>query len=184
MVMAKDVGMIAVSKTANHEGVLQPITMLKLIKLLFGAQPLPTPIHTYCQNTHLETCFSKASIQNNNNDKNILIRKSKDYVYSIWVYNVLGIWKGYLRTKKYDEIWLSIQTITGMEGLFDYWYLFGNTMSHVYVAMLTLKRLYRYYKQYLLFIFIKVQFGMIWRHLVLSGFSCRRSPNERFIFKS
>ena len=28
------------------------------------------------------------------------IRKSKDYVYGIWVYKVLGIWKGYYRVKK------------------------------------------------------------------------------------
>ena len=28
------------------------------------------------------------------------IRKSKDYVYGIWVYNVLGIWKDYYRVKK------------------------------------------------------------------------------------
>ena len=30
---------------------------------------------------------------------NISIRKSKDYVYGIWVYKVLGIWKGYYRLK-------------------------------------------------------------------------------------
>ena len=29
-----------------------------------------------------------------------LIRKSKDYVYGIWVYKVLGIWKGYYRVNK------------------------------------------------------------------------------------
>ena len=29
-----------------------------------------------------------------------LIRKSKDYVYGIWVYKALGIWKGYYRVKK------------------------------------------------------------------------------------
>ena len=29
-----------------------------------------------------------------------LIRTSKDYVYSIWVYKALGIWKGYYRVKK------------------------------------------------------------------------------------
>ena len=28
------------------------------------------------------------------------LRKSKDYVYGIWVYKVLGIWKGYHRVKK------------------------------------------------------------------------------------
>ena len=28
------------------------------------------------------------------------IRKSKDYVYGIWVYKVPGIWKGYYRVKK------------------------------------------------------------------------------------
>ena len=28
------------------------------------------------------------------------IRKSKYYVYGIWVYNALGIWKGYYRVKK------------------------------------------------------------------------------------
>ena len=28
------------------------------------------------------------------------LRKSKDYVYGIWVYKVLGIWKGYYRVKK------------------------------------------------------------------------------------
>ena len=31
---------------------------------------------------------------------NVLIRKSKDYVYGIWVYKALGIWKGYYRVKK------------------------------------------------------------------------------------
>ena len=31
---------------------------------------------------------------------NILIRKSKDYVYGIWVYKALDIWKGYYRVKK------------------------------------------------------------------------------------
>ena len=29
------------------------------------------------------------------------IRKSKDYVYGIWVYKVLGIWKGYYRVKNH-----------------------------------------------------------------------------------
>ena len=29
----------------------------------------------------------------------ILIRKSKDYAYGIWVYKVLGTWKGYYRVK-------------------------------------------------------------------------------------
>ena len=28
------------------------------------------------------------------------IRKSKDYVYGIWVYKALDIWKGYYRVKK------------------------------------------------------------------------------------
>ena len=28
------------------------------------------------------------------------IRKSTDYVYGIWVYKVLGLWKGYYRVKK------------------------------------------------------------------------------------
>ena len=27
-------------------------------------------------------------------------KESKDYVYGIWVYKVLGIWKGYHRVKK------------------------------------------------------------------------------------
>ena len=30
----------------------------------------------------------------------VLLRKSKGYVYSIWVYKVLGIWKFYYRVKK------------------------------------------------------------------------------------
>ena len=30
----------------------------------------------------------------------MLVRKSKDYVYGIWVYKALGIWKGYYRVKK------------------------------------------------------------------------------------
>ena len=30
----------------------------------------------------------------------IIIRKSKDYVYGIWVYKALDIWKGYYRVKK------------------------------------------------------------------------------------
>ena len=30
----------------------------------------------------------------------IPIRKTKDYVYGIWLYNALGIWKGYYRVKK------------------------------------------------------------------------------------
>ena len=29
-----------------------------------------------------------------------LIRKSKKYVYGMWVYKVLGIWKGYDRVQK------------------------------------------------------------------------------------
>ena len=29
------------------------------------------------------------------------IRKGKDYVYGIWVYKVLGIWKGYYRVKNH-----------------------------------------------------------------------------------
>ena len=29
-----------------------------------------------------------------------LLRKSKDYVYGIWVYKALDIWKGYYRVKK------------------------------------------------------------------------------------
>ena len=29
-----------------------------------------------------------------------LIRKNKDYVYGIWVYKALDIWKGYYRVKK------------------------------------------------------------------------------------
>ena len=29
-----------------------------------------------------------------------MIRKSKDYVYGILMYKVLGIWKGYYRVKK------------------------------------------------------------------------------------
>ena len=29
-----------------------------------------------------------------------LIIKSKDYVYGIWVYKILGIWKGYYRVKE------------------------------------------------------------------------------------
>ena len=29
-----------------------------------------------------------------------LIRRSKDYVYGIWVYKALGLWKGYYRVKK------------------------------------------------------------------------------------
>ena len=31
--------------------------------------------------------------------KCICIRKSKDYVYDIWLYKVLGIWKGYYKVK-------------------------------------------------------------------------------------
>ena len=30
----------------------------------------------------------------------MMIRKNKDYVYGIWLYKVLGIWKGYYRVKK------------------------------------------------------------------------------------
>ena len=30
----------------------------------------------------------------------VMIRKSKDYVYGIWVYKALDIWKGYYRVKK------------------------------------------------------------------------------------
>ena len=36
-------------------------------------------------------------VQNFNTDQ---IRKSKDYVYGIWVYKALDIWKGYYRVKK------------------------------------------------------------------------------------
>ena len=35
--------------------------------------------------------------------KDNIIRKSKDYVYGIRVYKVLGVWKGYYRVKK--KIW-------------------------------------------------------------------------------
>ena len=31
---------------------------------------------------------------------NYSIRNNKDYVYGIWVYKVLDIWKGYYRVKK------------------------------------------------------------------------------------
>ena len=31
------------------------------------------------------------------NSQSVLLRKSKDYVYGIWVYKALGIWKGYYR---------------------------------------------------------------------------------------
>ena len=33
-------------------------------------------------------------------NKVMMIRKSKDYVYGIWLYKVVGIWKGYYRVKK------------------------------------------------------------------------------------
>ena len=33
-------------------------------------------------------------------DRLLRRRKSKDYVYGIWVYKVLGIWEGYYRVKK------------------------------------------------------------------------------------
>ena len=38
--------------------------------------------------------------RSNHHKLHIHIRKSKDYVYGIWVYKVLGIWKGYYRVKK------------------------------------------------------------------------------------
>ena len=34
----------------------------------------------------------------------IVIRKSKDYVYSIWVYKVLNMWKGYYRVKQEQRL--------------------------------------------------------------------------------
>ena len=40
---------------------------------------------------------------------NVLIRKSKDYVYGIWVYKALGIWKGYYRVK-----WLMVKVVFDM----------------------------------------------------------------------
>ena len=33
----------------------------------------------------------------------VLKRKSKDYIYGIWMYKVLGIWKGYYRVKRYSR---------------------------------------------------------------------------------
>ena len=33
-------------------------------------------------------------------DRLIFIRKSKNNVYGIWVYKILGIWKGYYKVKK------------------------------------------------------------------------------------
>ena len=38
------------------------------------------------------SCVAETAIQ---------IRKSKDYVYGIWVYKVLGIWNGYYRVKNH-----------------------------------------------------------------------------------
>ena len=42
-----------------------------------------------CQNTTMRVYGAR-----------IKIRKSKDYVYGIWVYKALDIWKGYYRVKK------------------------------------------------------------------------------------
>ena len=47
------------------------------------------------------------------------IRKSKDYVYCIWVYKALGIWKGYYRVKKslvsYMKPWTEAIYVTDTE---------------------------------------------------------------------
>ena len=37
-------------------------------------------------------------------EKFLLRRKSKDYVYGIWVYKALDIWKGYYRVKKIEIV--------------------------------------------------------------------------------
>ena len=47
-----------------------------------------------------EACFMHIFGAQPLNESNIIKRKSKDYVYGIWVYKVLGIWKGYYRVKK------------------------------------------------------------------------------------
>ena len=46
----------------------------------------------------LETIFSQLAIFLI--ELQVIVRKSKDYVYGIWVYKALGIWKGYYRVKK------------------------------------------------------------------------------------
>ena len=47
---------------------------------------------TSCSNAYHLNCITL--------DSRELVKKSKDYVYGIWVYNILGIWKGYYRVKK------------------------------------------------------------------------------------
>ena len=55
-----------------------------------------------------------------------LIRKSKDYVYGIWVYKALGIWKGYYRVKKslvsYMKPWTEARNNKYMKSLLYQYY--------------------------------------------------------------
>ena len=39
-------------------------------------------------------------MESNKYNNSYSVRKSKDYVYGIWVYKALDIWKGYYRVKK------------------------------------------------------------------------------------
>ena len=57
---------------------------------LIGTKPFSEPILPCCQSDAKEYISVKFH----------QIRKSKDYVYGIWVYKVLGIWKGYYRVNK------------------------------------------------------------------------------------
>ena len=49
-------------------------------------------LHTRRDRQYIKTIIPGMSIS--------MIKKSKDYVYGIWVYKALGIWKGYYRVKK------------------------------------------------------------------------------------
>ena len=48
----------------------------------------------------------------------VVIRKSKDYVYGIWVYKALDIWKGYYRVKQslvsYVKPWTEARNISNI----------------------------------------------------------------------
>ena len=59
------------------------------------------PLHVELKlEVRLDDCSTKPCSNSMAMLKTESIRKSKDYVYGIWVYKALDIWKGYYRVKK------------------------------------------------------------------------------------
>ena len=75
----------------------------------FGKHNPTSMVHSVFQRPDIDMCpetwhlmlkSSKVTILRITFDCFLSRRKSKDYVYGIWVYKALGIWKGYYRVKK------------------------------------------------------------------------------------